>query len=183
MTEPFKFVVSNDPAKARQAIGTLGVPADYDVSGSGDYMVNDVVRYTDPAPSPTTDFTGLYACITDHTSGSPKAQPGRWELVATGAWAGLSGKPDFRNVARAPEQLVVGAITRDANGAATSASVTWPDGSPGTYTATTVSTAFPGAVDAYTITYGSPAIVTYTQDAVTRDASGVVTAAPAITVS
>ena len=93
MTEPFKFVVSNDPAKARQAIGTLGVPADYDVSGSGDYMVNDVVRYTDPAPTPTTDLTGLYACVTDHTSGSPKVQPGRWELMSASSWAGLSGKP------------------------------------------------------------------------------------------
>lgn len=93
MTEPFKFVVSNDPAKARQAIGTLGVPADYDVSGSGDYMVNDVVRYTDPAPTPTADLSGLYACIVDHTSGSPKVQPGRWELVSSSSWAGLTGKP------------------------------------------------------------------------------------------
>ena len=84
MTEPFKFVVSNDPAKARQAIGTLGVPADYDVSGSGDYMVNDVVRYTDPSPSPTTDLTGLYVCITDHTVGSPKDYPTRWEQIADG---------------------------------------------------------------------------------------------------
>ncbi len=84
MTEPFKFVVSNDPAKARQAIGTLGVPADYDVSGSGDYMVNDVVRYTDPAPSPTMDLTGLYVCITDHTVGSPKDYPTRWEQIADG---------------------------------------------------------------------------------------------------
>lgn len=91
MTEPFKFVVSNDPAKARQAIGTLGVPADYDVSGSGDYMVNDVVRYTDPSPSPTTDLTGLYVCITDHTSGSPKDYPARWELVSAASYAALSG--------------------------------------------------------------------------------------------
>ena len=38
-------------------VGGLGVPTDY--SGTGDYMVNDVVRYTDPAPSPTSDLTGL----------------------------------------------------------------------------------------------------------------------------
>ena len=93
MTEPFKFVVSNDPAKARQAIGTLGVPTDYLTDNSGDYMVNDVVRYTDPAPSPTTDLTGLYACITDHTVGSPKDFPSRWRLVAAGSWSGLAGKP------------------------------------------------------------------------------------------
>lgn len=101
MTEPFKFVVSNDPAKARQAIGTLGVPADYDVSGSGDYMVNDVVRYTDPNPSPSADFTGVYACITDHTSGSPKDYPSRWSRVVSQAWAELSGKPEtVSNAAR-----------------------------------------------------------------------------------
>ncbi|MCE3275795.1 MAG: hypothetical protein K0R13_1650 [Propionibacteriaceae bacterium] len=44
-------------------------------------------------------------------------------------------------------------VTRGSNGAATSATVVWPDGTGGTYTATTVSTAFPGAVDAFTVTY------------------------------
>lgn len=81
-----------------------------------------------------------------------------------------------------PDLLTFGTITRDSNGAATSAPVIWPDGTVGTYTATTVSTAFPGAVDAYTITYGSPATKTYTQPAVTRDANGAVTVRPALTV-
>lgn len=89
----------------------------------------------------------------------------------------------FKQLALNPDLLIVGTITRDANGAATSAPVVWPDGSPGTYTATTVSTAFPGAIDAYTITYGSPVTKTYTQPAVTRDASGAVTARPALVVS
>lgn len=82
-----------------------------------------------------------------------------------------------------PDLLIAGAITRDANDAATSAPVVWPDGTAGTYTATSVSTAFPGAVDAYTITYGSPVTLTYTQPAVTRNANGAVTIRPAITVS
>lgn len=82
------------------------------------------------------------------------------------------------------DALIVGAITRDANGAATSAPVVWPDGTIGTYTATTVSTTFPGAVDAYTVTYGSPATKTVTQSAVTRDATtGAVTNRPAMTVA
>lgn len=90
----------------------------------------------------------------------------------------------FLQLARTPEQIIVGAITRDANGAATGAAVVWPDGTPGIYTATTVSTAFPGAVDAYTITYGSPVTATYTQAAVTRDpTTGAATTVPAITVS
>jgi hypothetical protein len=87
-------------------------------------------------------------------------------------------------IARNPDLIITGTITRDANGAATSAPVTWPDGTPGTYTADTVSTAFPGAVDAYHITYGSPPSNTYTQPAITRDpATGAATNVPAITVS
>lgn len=86
-------------------------------------------------------------------------------------------------LARTPDSLITGTITRDANGAATSADVTWPDGTPGTYTALTVSSSFPGAVDSYSITYGSPATATYTQPTVTRDSSGAATTVPAITVS
>ena len=86
--------------------------------------------------------------------------------------------------ARNPDLLITGTITRDANGAATSAPVTWPDGVTGTYTADTVSTAFPGAVDAYHITYAGSTTKTFTQPAVTRDAAtGAVTNAPAITVA
>ena len=60
----------------------------------------------------------------------------------------------------------------------------WPDGTPGTYTADTLSSTFPGAVDAYHITYGSPVTKTFTQPAITRDpATGATTNVPAITVS
>lgn len=90
----------------------------------------------------------------------------------------------YKQLARTPDVLISGTVTRDGNGAATSAPVVWPDGTAGTYTADTVSTVFPGAVDAYHITYGSPVTKTYTQPAVTRDpASGVTTAVPAIVVS
>lgn len=86
--------------------------------------------------------------------------------------------------ARNPDQLIAGAVTRDANGAATSAPVVWPDGSPGTYTADVLSSAFPGAVDGYHVTYGSPVTKTFTQPTVTRDASsGAVTSLPAIVVT
>lgn len=82
------------------------------------------------------------------------------------------------------DALITGTITRDSNGAPTSASVTWPDGTSGTYTATTVSTAFPGAVDAYTVTYAGSPTKTVTQSAVTRDStSGAVTTRPAMTVA
>lgn len=75
--------------------------------------------------------------------------------------------------------------TRDANSAITTASVVWPDGSTGTFTTTTASTAFPGAIDAYTVTYvpSSGPTKTITQTAVTRDSAGAVTAQPALGVS
>ncbi|GLY32099.1 hypothetical protein Kisp02_54640 [Kineosporia sp. NBRC 101731] len=79
--------------------------------------------------------------------------------------------------------LIVGAITRDSNNAATGAGIVWPDGTTGTYAATTVSSAFVGAVDAYTVTYAGAVTKTVTQPAVARNANGAVTNRPAMTVS
>lgn len=87
------------------------------------------------------------------------------------------------SLARDPSLLFSGTVTRDGNGVPTSASVLWPDGSAGVYSGT-ASTAFPTAVDAYTVTRVlSTGTVTYTQPAVTRDASGNITARPNIVVS
>ena len=126
---------------------------------------------TDPIPLPPSiaDDAAIAGTVTDEESDTRAA------LDATYA--------THKNLARNPDLLIVGTVTRDSNGAATSAPVVWPDGSPGTYTATTLSSAFPGAVDAYTVTYGSPVTKTYTQPAVTRNASGAATAVPAIVVS
>lgn len=81
-----------------------------------------------------------------------------------------------------PPELFSGAITLDANGAPTSASVKWPDGTVGVYSGT-ASVTFPGAVDAYTVTYASTPTLTVTQPAVTRNASGQVTNSPALTIT
>lgn len=94
-------------------------------------------------------------------------------VVSSGAiqWAAL------------PDLLVAGAITRDANGAATAAPVVWPDGDTGVYKATEVSSVFPGAVDAFTITKARGEVThTYTQAKVTRDSTGAVTNRPIVTV-
>jgi hypothetical protein len=81
------------------------------------------------------------------------------------------------------DALVTGVVTRDANGAAVASAVTWPDGATGQYTATTVSASFPGAVDAYTVTYVADGTTrTITQSAVTRNASGAVINRPALTI-
>lgn len=82
-------------------------------------------------------------------------------------------------LARTPEAIISGTITRDANGAPLSAPVTWPDGVTGTFTGTPSPT-FPGAIDSYTITHGAQ---TYTQPAVTRNTAGAITNQPPITVS
>ncbi len=106
-------------------------------------------------------------------------QPANKRLVTEASIRGLS----YSQLARTPDALIAGTVTRDANGAATSAPVVWPDGTPGTYTADTLSTAFPGAVDAYHITYGAPVTKTYTQPLVTRDTTGAAITVPAIVVS
>lgn len=85
-------------------------------------------------------------------------------------------------LARDPSQLFSGAVTVDANGAPTSATVAWPDGVAGVYSGT-VSTTFPGSVDAYTVTRTGTPTLTYTQPAVTRNTAGHITNRPAITVT
>lgn len=65
--------------------------------------------------------------------------------------------------------------------AISTASVKWPDGSSGTFTATTINTTF-GTVDAYTITHTGSG-KTLTQAAVTRNNDGLITAQPALTVA
>lgn len=87
-------------------------------------------------------------------------------------------------LARDPESLFAGAVTYDSNGAPTSAVVVWPGGEDGTYSGTP-SVNFPGSISAYTITRVTNAgTVTYTQPAVTRDATtGNITNRPPLTVS
>jgi hypothetical protein len=87
-------------------------------------------------------------------------------------------------LARDPESLFAGAVQYDVNGAPTSAVVKWPDGLDGTYSGTP-SVSQPGAVSAYTITrVVGGTTVTYTQPAITRDATtGNVTNRPPIIVT
>lgn len=90
---------------------------------------------------------------------------------------------DYAEAARNPELVFAGTLTRNTDGAITTANVVWPNGMPGVYTSTVLSTAFPGAIDAYTITYGIPAQYTFTQPTITRDTAGRPTNIPAIEVN
>lgn len=89
----------------------------------------------------------------------------------------------FKIHARNLDEIIVGTITRDSNGAPTSAPVVWPNGIQGVYTALVISTAFPSAVDSYQVTYLSSTPKTFTQPLVTRDANGAIINVPAIVVS
>ena len=72
-------------------------------------------------------------------------------------------------------------VTRNSDGVATEATVKWPDGSAGTFTATTIDSEW-NAVNAYTISHTDSG-KTVTQAAVTRNSDGAVTTKPALTVA
>lgn len=111
----------------------------------------------------------------------------RWDGAA---WVTVDVAPHYSGsdswlklYAATPDLIISGVITRNANEAVTSAPVVWPDGTVGTFTATVLSSSFPGAVDAYTVTYGSPATKTVTQPTLTRNSAGSVTTRPALVVT
>lgn len=79
-----------------------------------------------------------------------------------------------------PEQLIDGAIERNADGYPYRAAVTWPDGEEGTWEVTQFSFEFPGCIDSYIITKGDS---TFTQPSVTRDADGNIIELPRIVLS
>lgn len=104
---------------------------------------------------------------------------------ASGIGAALSAtNVQYKQAAKNPDLLIVGAINRNSFGAVTSAAVVWPDGKPGVFTTDVFSTAFPGAIDSYHITHVNGGTTqTYTQPTITRDSNGAATNVPQIVVS
>jgi hypothetical protein len=135
---------------------------------------SDFDRLPLEAPTPDTTFEVADAYVNAVLVGHGAA----WATILS-AIADTDATALVRNL----DALIVGTITRDGNDAALSAAVEWPDGTPGLYTADTISVAFPGAVDAYHVTYGTPTERTYTQPLVTRNANGAVIELPQIVVS
>ncbi len=138
----------------------------------------------------------MYVALQTNRNKTPASWPAFWEAISGAAGGVLSvngqtGVVDLSGtyagnaqLAALLDVLITGAITRDVNGAATSAPASWPDGATGTYTALVLSSAFPGAVDSYRVTHVvGGTTITYTQPSVTRDATGAVTVRPAITVA
>lgn len=98
----------------------------------------------------------------------------RYAAIGSDAW--------LKSFAADPSEIFTGTRTLDANGVVTSSPVTWPNGSTGTFTATTVNATFK-CVDAYTVTYVNGTTKTVTQSAVTRNGTGEITTRPALTVA
>lgn len=139
--------------------------------GSGD-PTNTIVLAISPDPFtiPLRDASGRMQAA------NPVANA---DVVNLQTARGIANNYNFA-LTRQPADIWQGTITRDANGAAISANVTWPDGTPGVYTGTP-SVSFPGSCDSWTITYGIPTQITYTQPPVTRDGVGNITVQPMIT--
>lgn len=89
---------------------------------------------------------------------------------------------NYCETARNPESVFAGTVTRNADGAITSAEVVWPNGMIGTYMATHLSETYLGATDGYSITYNDPPQVTFIQPPITRDVAGYPTFIPPIEV-
>lgn len=95
--------------------------------------------------------------------------------------AGEFADQSLVQIARDPDQIIVGGITRNASDVITSAAVLWPGGVPGTFTTDVIDPS--GAINGYHVTYGSPVTKTFTQPTMTRNAQGAVTVLPQIVVT
>lgn len=137
------------------------------------------------------DNTGNAALfVSDASSVAPTNQTDTLERSGGGRWVvkRISAEPtpflhtDDRIAAWFNSQAFT--ITNaqvSASGVITKAAIRWPDGSAGQYNVTAINATF-GAADSWTYTHSITG-KTFTQAAVTRDASGVVTFVPAIMVS
>lgn len=146
------------------------------------YPANAVVKLT-----PAVEAALLAAGVADSNLAGGIAYATAPQNALGTAAIRLEGSPGETSVLTAwalTEAFRMTSATRNADGAVTGASIVWPDGTPGTYTADTLSSSFPGATDAWHATYvDTSGTLTVTQPAVTRDADGAVTAQPSITIA
>jgi hypothetical protein len=81
------------------------------------------------------------------------------------------------------QAFAITTATRNTQDVITTATIVWPDGATGTFTATTINATF-DVIDAWTATHILSGVTkTVTQSAVTRNSNDAVTAQPVITIS
>lgn len=134
------------------------------------------VQIITPGISGDTVTNGFALRVTDAVEGTVEYSPAELLTFSTGttlqvvmlrAWA-------------ASNAFTITSATRDADGVITTATISWPDGSSGTFTRTVKNPTYL-TIDAFTVTHAASG-KTITQATVTRDANGNVTAQPALTI-
>lgn len=109
------------------------------------------------------------------------------QFTEVGAWEREPNETEndmsslFSMIARDPELILYGPISRDTDQAPLSFAVRWPDGVQGRYTALAKNSTWPHLVDSWQITYGD--VRTYLQPRITRNEKSVIINAPEIVVS
>jgi len=131
---------------------------------------------------PSQDIVSASAAAAAESANTAEIAAAESEAQAASAIAtvGASSNSQILGWAYVQSFSVISA-TRNANNVITTASIVWPNGATGTFTTDTINTTF-NAIDAWHATHILDAVTkTVTQTAVTRNASGAVTAQPAIT--
>jgi len=152
--------------------------------GAGALKVGRSVRFTTNHDSAAYSFTlaeGEYSCKIPGTPEFVCTVPTGSSVYEIGDIASTSSEiVQVRIIAWALSEAFTIA---DSSGLLTSSAITWPDGTPGTYTCTDENVEW-GVADAFTLTYvRGGTTLTVTQASVTRDANGVVTNRPALTIA
>jgi hypothetical protein len=171
----------------------FAVKGTYYVKESGGSLIRKVDVLPDPADIASAVDQIAHAALTANFHGIPDAQrvvlldenelipaqylPGGTDGIVIGSNEWLI------EVGSAQAFKGISSIVRDANGALLTANIVWPDDTAGTFVGDTVSTAFPGFVDAWHFTYADTPSKTVTQSLVTRSANGDVTVQPPMIVS
>lgn len=169
---------------------TLLLPMLGEIVAAGNAAVDAAQDASDDAGAASTSASAAATSATTASGHATTAQ--NWATKTDGPVTGSDYSAKYYAQSMNDVHLMAWALTgafrlvsatRNSDGAITSASIVWPDGATGTFTADTLSTDFPGAIDAWHATHVSgPTTKTVTQTAVTRDSNGAVTAQPAITI-
>lgn len=97
-------------------------------------------------------------------------------------YAAFGSDAFLRAFGATPDTMLTGTRSLNADDVVTTSPVTWPDGTAGVFTATSINATFK-CVDAYTVTYVGSTTKTVTQAAMTRNANGEITVRPPLTIS
>lgn len=169
-----------DAIAQAQVSGVIGFATRAELLADLDYAAGTVAYVTNDTDS---EYNGTYRKVGESGSGTWEQSSRGWDAQdVAGLIGGADVSPQTLRQWAESEAYEPTAITRNAEGVVTSATVRWPDGSTGAMTATATNATWL-TIDAYTITHDASGR-TVTQPAVTRDPqTGGVLIKPELTVS